>query len=346
MNARLFLVLAGLVMGCGGRYPQAQQPTGGRAAQEPNHEQPGAAPTIDIARAALPYRVLRTRGGHEISTADFYTELGQAQAICLGESHPNPHHHWVQLHILDELSKRAGGVAMALGMEMFQRPFQGVLDDYARKRIDDAALIQRTGWAERWGYDFGLYQPMVALAAERGMAILALNMAKELRKKVVDKGLAALTAAERAEVPELDLTDAEHRAWFDGVMAEMGGVEAHGSAHAAGDTSDEEVAKRAERIYLSQVLWDETMADTAARWLAGATGRQLVILAGNGHCHDGGIVRRMQRRGAGTVVSVLPIIDDGQGNVAAELAQPMTDYLFVMSVPSSARPTAPARPAK
>ena len=346
MNTRFFLVLTGLVMGCGGSYPEAQQPTGGLAATDPTHQQPGAAPTIDITHAALPYRVLRARGGSEISAADFYIELGQAQAICLGESHPNPHHHWAQLHMLDELSKRASGAAMALGFEMFQRPFQGVLDDYARKLIDDAALMQRTGWAERWGYDFALYQPMVALAAERGMALLALNIAKELRKKVVDNGMDKLTATERAEVPEIDLTDTEHRAWFDGIMAEMGGIEAHGSAHGAGDAGGDEAAKRADRIYLSQVLWDETMADTAARWLAGAAGRHVIILAGNGHCHDGGIVRRMHRRGAAKVVSVLPIIDDGQGNVASELAQPMTDYLFVMSVPSSAQPVTPPHPAK
>jgi len=69
----------------------------------------------------------------------------------VGEEHPNPHHHWLQLHVVRELIKRLPkGTRIALAMEMFQRPFQGVLDDYAAKRIDAAALRSRSGYEERW----------------------------------------------------------------------------------------------------------------------------------------------------------------------------------------------------
>ena len=62
--------------------------------------------------------------------------------MCVGEEHPNPHHHWLQLHVVRELIQRLPrGARLALAMEMFQRPFQGVLDDYAARRIDAAALI-------------------------------------------------------------------------------------------------------------------------------------------------------------------------------------------------------------
>src|SRR5690606_16776430 len=238
---------------------------------------------------------------------------GAAAVICVGEEHTNPHHHWAQLHILDELGRERSGASMALGMEMFQRPFQGVLDDYAAGRIDERALRERTGWAERWGYDFALYRPMVAMAAERGMSILALNISKELRKRVARQGLEGLGEAERAELPELDLDDARHRAWFDELMAEIGG---HGSE--AGDEDGPEAAARAQRIYTVQVLWGETMAETAARWVVAARGRQVIILAGNGHCHDSAIVGRVRRRGVDQVVSVRPVIDGngGGGRVA------------------------------
>src|SRR5690606_8109422 len=110
---------------------------------------------------------------------------------------------------------------MALGMEMFQRPFQGVLDDFAAGRIDEAALLARAGWKERWGYDFGLYRPMVTLAVERGMALLGLNVSKELRKKYARGGMEGLTPDERSRMPDMDLDDQAHKAWFDGVMAEI-----------------------------------------------------------------------------------------------------------------------------
>ena len=61
------------------------------------------------------------------------------------------------------------------------------------------------------------------------------------------------------------------------------------------------------------------------------------ILAGDGHCHDSAIVGRIKRRGIAAVVSVHPVIDDGQGSVAELLATPMNDYLFVMSVPADSK---------
>ena len=73
------------------------------------------------------------------------------------------------------------------------------------------------------------------------------------------------------------------------------------------------------------------MASGAHAWLQQRT--SIVILAGNGHCHDSAIVGRLRRRGVTEVVSVRPIIDDGEGNVAEALAEGSTDYLFVMTVP-------------
>ena len=87
------------------------------------------------------------------------------------------------------------------------------------------------------------------------------------------------------------------------------------------------------RLYRGQVLWDETMADTASKWTTAGDDRQIIILAGNGHCHDSAIVRRMKRRGVAKVVSVRPLVDDGDDDLAAELAQPVADYLLVMTLP-------------
>lgn len=274
--------------------------------------------TRGIEAAALPFRVLRARGGQEISRETLVEELAAARAVCVGESHKNPHHHWVQLFLLRELSARAakGGRALALGMEMFQRPFQGVVDDFAAGRIDEAALLERTGWAERWGYDFGLYRPMVFLARDSGLPILALNAPKELTRKVARHGLDQLTPEEKASLPELDLENAEHRAFFE--EATQGHAMPEGGA---------------ENFYAAQVIWDETMAETAAAWARGGEDRQVVILAGLGHCHRAAIPQRLARRGVSPAVSVIPVIDDGRGRVADLLAKPQSDYLVVMSVP-------------
>jgi hypothetical protein len=78
------------------------------------------------------------------------------------------------------------------------------------------------------------------------------------------------------------------------------------------------------------------MAERAHRWLADHPGSKLVILAGNGHCHDSAIVGRIIRRGVPEVVSVQPIVDDGEGNVADALLEKRNDFLFVMTMPPAA----------
>ena len=323
MLGRTIPVVLVIAAACGGKYPAAR--TGG-------DKKP-----VSVENSALPYQILRGRGGAEVAEADLLRELGEVQAICVGESHDNPHDHWAQLHLLDLVSRRNrdAGVATALGMEMFQRPFQGVLDDYAAGKIDDQALLSRSDWANRWGFDFAFYRPMMRMAVDRGGTLLALNLETELKKKISAAGaIDALPEAERARVPELVLDDAEHRAWFDALMADMG--EAHGhpapkTDHGDGKPPDPaETKTMADKIYRGQVLWDETMADTAAGWLKGGERRQVIILAGKGHCHDSATVRRIMRRGVPRAVSIQPIIDDGEGNVAAALADPQNDYLFVM----------------
>jgi uncharacterized iron-regulated protein len=336
---RTFATLALLLLAaCGGKYPKA---AGGGDGELPR----------GVEAAKLPYSIVDGRTGSAVAEADFWAALGGARVVCVGEEHSNPHHHWAQLEIVDRLSKqRTEG--LGLGMEMVQRPFQAVLDDYRAARIDDSALVSRVGWEDRWSFDFALYRPVIRMAVDRGAALIALNAARELTKKVVRQGLEALSAEERAGIAkDLVLDDAEHRAWFDGVMSEFGGAGGHAHhAESSGEAEPEPDAETeaeplpadhppidppmpsADRVYTVQVIWDETMAEGAAAWVAGGD-RAMIVLAGNGHCHDSAIVRRVVRRGVTPAVSVQPIIDDGQGNVAEAILEKRNDYLFVMTMP-------------
>ena len=322
---------------CGGTYGGA-----GAAVEHPRPTGKG------IEAAALPYQVVDARTGKSIDEPAFWARVAAAHAVCIGEEHNNPHHHWMQLHVVREVVHRlAKGTPIALAMEMFQRPFQGALDDYAAHRIDDATLRSRTGFADRWGYDYGFYGPTIDAAVAGGAQLIAANAARELTKKVVHHGLEALTPAERAQLPQLKLDDAEHRAWFDGLMEEMGGSEAHAHKpdppdsagkpaaspqHSEGDDAEE--MPSADRIYTVQVIWDETMADSAAKWLAAHPGGHVIVLAGNGHCHDSAVVGRLKRRGVTDALSIRGVIDDGEGSVADALARPINDLLVVLQMPA------------
>jgi len=341
LRSSAVLVLAAAAA-CGGRY-------GGGGPERP---QPGRR---GIEAAALPYQVVDARTGKSVDEAAFWDRLAASHAVCIGEEHPNPHHHWMQLHVVRQLIKRLPpGTRLALAMEMFQRPFQGVLDDYAAHRIDDAQLRSRSGYEERWGYDYGYYGPTIDAAVAGGAQLIAANAPKELTKKVVHHGLEALTPDEKAQVPELVLDDHAHRAWFDALMEDMGGSSAHSQSKSDDDerAAPEQAAPRhgagegampsADRVYTVQVIWDETMADTSARWLAANPGGHVILLAGNGHCHDSAVVGRMKRRGVRDAMSVRGVIDDGEGSVGEALARPMNDFVVVLQMPA-APPADPRR---
>ena len=333
-------VLALAVLGCGGRY-------GGAPVERPQPARGG------VDAAALPYQIVDARTGKSVDEPAFWGRLVAARAVCVGEEHPNPHHHWMQLHIVRELIKRLPpGTKLALAMEMFQRPFQGVLDDYAAHRIDAAQLRSRSGYEDRWGYDYSFYGPTIDAARGAGAQLLAANAAKELTKKVVHHGLESLSPEEKARIPELVLDDRIHRAWFDALMEELGGSAAHSQSKSreAADSRDDgerapdqpsprhggdvgDAMPSADRVYTVQVIWDETMADTSARWLAANPGGHLVLLAGNGPCHDSAIIDRMKRRGVADAISVRGVIDDGEGSVGEVLARPINDFVVVLQMP-------------
>jgi uncharacterized iron-regulated protein len=309
-----------------------------------------------IEAAGLPYHVL-DRSGHQVDEASFWAKVEAARVVCVGEEHSNPHHHWVQLQVVRHLAPK--WPHLALGMEMFQRPFQAVLDDFAAHHISEADLRSRSGWEDRWGYDWGFYGPTIAAAVDAHAALVALNAPKELTKKVVHHGLESLTPAERAQMPELDLKVAAHRAWFDALMEDMGGSAAHSKTQAkegkdekadkadkadkVGKDGDDKTpdapseAPAGDLVYTVQVIWDETMADTAAKYVSSHDGARMVILAGNGHCHDSAIVDRVKRRGVSEVVSLRAVIDDGEGAVAEILAQPMNDFVVVLELPDDVK---------
>lgn len=260
--------------------------------------------------------------------------LSTQSVVFIGESHDQPAHHAVQRALIEALSEKR---EVMLGLEMFQAPYQSVLDDYVSGRIDEAAFIAQSEYEKRWGFEYALYRPILELARTKGIRVLALNAPSEVSRAVGRGGLDALDDAQRAALPELDLHNEAHRALV------MDALKQHASM-------GEETL---ERFYTAQVIWDETMADRAVRGLRGeplggaapesAEGEGevgepkaplLIVLAGQMHVRAGlGIPSRVIRRGVSDVSVVLPIYAE---EFSAELlgeSPPAADYLWVLMNP-------------
>jgi len=289
--------LAQLVIACGAAPARSAvgstlyQATPERLPDPPAHK-PREVPDDIVARSAQPFRAQRNADGQALDQTQLLDELSTFDVVCLGEAHDEPRDHFAQLVIAEGLERRArvSGRALGFGFEMFQVPYAAALHSYGTGHLDDAGLRKRTRYDERWGYPYAYYRPVLALGRAYGLPLKALNASRELTRSVAETGIGKLSPRLRRQLPsELDLDDHEHRTRFERLMADH--------PHAEGMNLD--------NFYAAQVVWDETMADNAAKWvIKRAPLRQMVLLAGSAHCHHAAIPSRIERRGAVSVASV------------------------------------------
>ncbi len=262
-----------------------------------------------------PRSLVEAATGKRISLDDFWAMLRTTKVVYVGERHDQPADHGVQYSVLRQLHRDEA--SLAIGMEMFQAPFQAPLDDWSAGLIDETVLRRETEYDERWGFDYAMYRPILDYARSRGLKVVALNAPRELAYAVAKGGVDSLEPELSAQLPELDLQDPEHRAMFD--------VEFDVGEHGAEQTVDQ--------YYQAQVVWDETMGSRVAETLASEGGpAKMLVLAGRVHVKRGlGIPDRAARRGAFPYVVVFPVTPD---ELKAELRAPANtrsaDFFWVV----------------
>jgi uncharacterized iron-regulated protein len=240
-------------------------------------------PSLDVESPYVDPRTLRVGEILHLATGRLLAESEALDYLCrfpvvyVGEAHDNVEAHAVQLTVLKAMEACFPG-QVALGLEMLQRPFQADADAFVRGEMSERDF-ERV-WQKSWG-DISYYRELLHFAREKRIPLLALNASAATRKAVREQPPSAMTPDAAREVPELDTQDPYHRAY---VQAMVGG-------HAKGVSAD--------AFYRVQLLWDETMAETAAEYLKSPAGRgrRLLVLAGSNHVRYGfGIPRRLFRR--------------------------------------------------
>ncbi len=136
--------------------------------------------------------------------------VADKKIIYVGETHDQFSHHVMQLEIIKDLRRR--GRKIAIGMEMFQRPFQEAIDDYIRGKIDEREFLKRTQYFKRWGFDYNLYRPILQFARAEKIPVVALNMRQETVDKVFRGGLDSLSEEEKDSLPsQMDFSDDSYK---------------------------------------------------------------------------------------------------------------------------------------
>lgn len=216
--------------------------------------------------------------------------LGESRVVFVGETHTQYEHHLVQLALLRALHQQ--DPRLAVGVEWFQQDLQRPLDDYMAGRIGEAEMLQKTEYYERWRYDYRLYRPIVEYAKRHQLPLIALNAPADITRKISSGGLSSLAPEVRARLPsQMDGSDPTYRQR----------VRAAYDLHPGSEQPFEN--------FLSvQLVWDESMAENAAKFLRANPQHRMIVLAGTGHAgFRTGIPDRLLRRLPVSTVTVMTV---------------------------------------
>ena len=212
-------------------------------------------------------------GGGSLSPDEAAAMARGADYVLLGEGHSSPCDHTAQEVLLRALAK--GPNPPVVGLEMVPVEKQSVLDAFNRGEISLEGLPEELGWEDGWGYPFALYAPVFAAARDGGLPVAALNLPFKLARKAGD-GLELLSAEERSRLPEEIIPPpAEQEEMLMATLA----------MHMSNET-ESPAAKRVERFFLIQSVWDTQMAERAAE-LRREYGRPVALVVGSGHVEYG-----------------------------------------------------------
>ncbi len=228
-----------------------------------------------------PEEILRLPEGNPITFEEVFGDLNTTKLIFVGESHDQIEHHQIQVRLVQKLV--ANGKDVVIGMEMFERAQQPVLDRWSQGLLTKEEFVKEVQWESTWGIDYELYEGILDTAKSLHLKVLGLNVSRDLVRKLAENGRDGLSPEDKRMLPKMDLTNRQHRAYIATIF----------KGHDKGS------AKGFENFYQAQCLWDEGMAQSLSEFLKSpqAEGKTVLVFSGSGHIVFGfGIPSRLFRR--------------------------------------------------
>lgn len=195
-------------------------------------------------------------------------DINRKRIVYIGESHTRYEDHKLQLRVIRELFNNSSKIA--IGMEMFPRSAQKSLDRYINGEIDESTFLKESNYFTFWRYDYRLYREILNFARKNKIPIIGLNADKETVSKIYKEGgISSLPPEAKQKIPVdrvLDMPNYRER-----IGAVFSFHPNHGGKGQFGN------------FLQSQVMWDETMAESIANYLKKNYDKKMVVLAGKAH---------------------------------------------------------------
>ena len=255
----------------------------------------------DAAAHPLSGRIWDTRAQDWVSTTELERRLTRARHVLLGEVHDNAGHHRLRRDLVAALVR--DGRRPAIAMEQFDREHQPALQRVQNGPAPTPELLKTAGRVDAQGWNWSYYEPIIRLALEHRLPIIAANLSRAEAFRVSSEGAAAVLGAAAVSALQLDqpLPDAAR------LKLEQVIEDGHCGKAPPNILPGMVAAQRARDAIMAQTLQSHAPA---------------VLIAGNGHVRrDFGVPHYLAHYPQGDDVQVVGFIEVG----AAQLAP--TDYV-------------------
>jgi uncharacterized iron-regulated protein len=259
-------------------------------------------------------RIISAESGKPVTYQTLLEDLSSIRVVYIGEQHTNPVHHEIQLSIIRSLFQNYPDTSV--GMEMFARPYQTILDQWSRGDLGRKTFLEKTHWYANWKFDYQLYSDILDFIKKNQVKLVALNIPFDLPAKIRVGGIENLFESDKIYLPQsVDTSNPAHRGYLKKIFR---------MHHGPGMSNFE-------FFYTAQCVWEDAMAEAVADHLKergpndGNPNRgKMIVLTGNGHIiHKFGIPdRAFKRTGASfRTIYLGPAPDSADSSIA--------DYLWI-----------------
>ena len=248
--------------------------------------------------------IISGNSGETVSFDAMMEDLDQYQMIFVGEKHAIQSQHANELQIIKAIFEH--NPSMVVGMEMFDRSYQPVLDLWSAGALDEETFLRKVQWYANWRYNFALYRDILLFIKEHKIKIVALNIPSYIASRIRVGGIENLLDEDRSYLPkEMDTQNKAYRDYVEKVF----------NQHQFGGNT------KFDDFYMAQCVWDEAMAESVAHNLGN---KQIVVLAGDGHIqYKYGIPDRAFRR------TGIPFRTIYQASAGDEIELSIADYIWI-----------------
>jgi len=262
------------------------------------------------------YRVFDAKGNPS-AISEVVRRFEGVDVVFLGEQHDDAVGHAVQLEIFRQaLAAYSPKRNVGLSLEMFERDVQMVLDEYLAGLISETHFISSS---RAWGNYKTDYRPLVEMAKEKRLAVIAANAPRRYVNMVSRNGRDALNGLSK-----------EAKNWLAPLpFGEPS--EAYAKKFKALMGPSAEAQMGLDKILASQSLWDATMADSVANYLKKNKEAMVVHLNGSFHSESrlGAVDHLLRYRSKAKVLVVTIRYEDDFNAFNAAKHTDLGDYVIL-----------------